>query len=162
LTAASIRPLSETDYPLVIRKIDSWWGGRSMVPMPPRLFFEDFASTSLAAESEGEIAAFLVAYDSPARPGVSHVHFIGVDPEWRGRGLGRLLYETFFAEARRRGQAVVVAVTSPSNLASQRFHLALGFVARALPGEDDPAPWSLVWREWDGPGEDRIRFERIL
>lgn len=161
-TRATVRRLHESDYSFVIGGLDAWWGGRAMVPMLPRLFFEDFASTSLVAELHGAIAGFLVAYDSPSRPGVTHVHFIGVAPEYRGQGVGRLLYERLFGEARDRGQKLVVAVTSPSNVASRRFHLGIGFVARTVPGADPGVPESAVWREWDGPGEDRIRLEYVL
>lgn len=159
---ASIRPLREDDYPHVIGRLDAWWGGRAMVPMLPRLFFEDFAETSLVAERDGEIVGFLVGYDSPGRQAISHVHFVGVAPAWRGEGLGARLYERFIDEARDRGRRRVVAVTSPSNVSSRRFHAAIGFVERPVPGAPARDPGAHTWVAWDGPGEDRIRLELDL
>src|SRR6266576_2939216 len=45
----------------------------------------------------------------------------------RGRGLGRQLYERFFAAARARGCSLVRAVTAPVNQGSIRFHQQIGF-----------------------------------
>ena len=55
----------ETVFPMprqrpVISVVDSWWNGRHMADMLPRLFFEHFTDTSFAAERDGELAGFLV------------------------------------------------------------------------------------------------------
>lgn len=60
----------------------------------------------------------------------AHSHFCGVNPAHRGQGIGRLLYQEFFAIAKARGCTVVHAVTHPSNTASVAFHRKLGFVPR--------------------------------
>jgi len=78
----------------------------------PRLFFEHFTDTSFAAERDGKLARFLAGFISQSRPGEAYIHFAGVDPAERGSGLGRLLYEAFFAAAEARGCVLVRAVTS--------------------------------------------------
>jgi GNAT superfamily N-acetyltransferase len=64
-----------------------------MAGMLPRLFFEHFTDTSFAAERDGRLVGFLAGFISQSRPGEAYIHFVGVDPAQRGRGLGRLLYE---------------------------------------------------------------------
>ncbi len=98
----NFRQLEEADHGPVVAVADAWWGGRRVADKLPRLFFRYFAATSFAVEEDGELVAFLVGIvGSPADE--AYVHFVGVHPEHRSRGLGRRLYEKFFDEARRRG-----------------------------------------------------------
>jgi GNAT superfamily N-acetyltransferase len=126
-----IRQLSTADYPFVISVIDQWWGGRQMADKLPRLFFEHFTDTSFAAERDGKLAGFLAGFISQSRPGEAYIHFVGVDPAERGSGLGRLLYEAFFAAAKARGCVLVRAVTSPGEPRLGGVPPADGFPARA-------------------------------
>jgi predicted GNAT superfamily acetyltransferase len=130
--------------------LDEWWGGRPMRDMLPRLFFVHFRDTSFVAERDGELAGFLAGFLSQSEPDAAYVHFAGVAPGERGTGLGRELYERFFALARARGRTRVSCVTSPANAGSLAFHRSLGFEA------SDPKPG------YDGPGEDRVVLSRAL
>lgn len=100
-----IRQIRPSDYRPVIAVIDGWWDGRQMADMLPRLFFEHFTETSFAAERDGEVVGFLVGFLSQSRLGEAYIHFVGVHPAERGRGLGRQLYQRFFAAARVRRTA---------------------------------------------------------
>jgi ribosomal protein S18 acetylase RimI-like enzyme len=150
-----IRQLRPSDYPPVISVIDGWWGGRHMAGMLPRLFFEHFTDTSFAAERDGELAGFLVGFLSQSRPGEAYIHFVGVHPAERGRGLGRQLYQHFFAVARARGAGVVRAVTAPVNQGSVRFHQRMGFGIELGDTQVDGVPVAIGY---DGDGQDRVRF----
>ena len=121
-----------------------------MVDMLPRLFFTHFRDTSLVAERDGELAGFLVGLLSQSDAEGSYVHFVGVSPMERGSGLGRELYERFFAAARSHGRRSVSCVTSPANEGSLAFHRAIGF-------ESGPPQ-----ADYDGPGEDRVVLTRRL
>jgi predicted GNAT superfamily acetyltransferase len=154
-----IRQLSTADYPLVISVIDQWWGGRQMADKLPRLFFEHFTDTSFAAEHDGKLAGFLAGFISQSRPGEAYIHFVGVDPAQRGSGLGRLLYEAFFAAAEARGSVLVRAVTSPVNRGSVAFHQRMGFQLEPGDAQVDGIPFS---SGYDGHGGDRVRFIRSL
>jgi predicted GNAT superfamily acetyltransferase len=134
----------------VIAVLDDWWGGRPMRDMLPKLFFVHFRDTSFVAERDGELAGFLVGFLSQAEPEEAYVHFVGVRPGERGSGLGRTLYERFFAVARDRGRTRVTCVTSPRNEGSVAFHRSLGF---------QPGP---ARAGYDGPGEDRVVLFRPL
>ncbi|HXV34587.1 MAG TPA: GNAT family N-acetyltransferase [Gaiellaceae bacterium] len=134
----------------MIGVLDEWWGGRRMADMLPRLFFVHFRDTSFVAERDGELAGFLIGFLSQSEPDAAYVHFAGVSPAERGTGLGRELYERFFAAARAAGRTRVSCVTSPANAGSVAFHTAIGFEASAPQGG------------YDGPGEDRIVLTRSL
>ena len=94
-----IRPVEPHDYPSIISVVDEWWGGRPMAAMLPKLFFVHFRSTSFAAVVDGEIVGFLIGFVSQTFPDQAYIHFVGVHPARRGAGLGRQLYEHFFATA---------------------------------------------------------------
>jgi predicted GNAT superfamily acetyltransferase len=158
-TEARIRPLRPSDFAPVIAVIDEWWGGRTMAPMLPRLFFDHFTDTSFAADRDGALAGFLVGFVSQSQPGTAYIHFVGVDPGERGHGVGRRLYGTFFDAVRARGCTRVRAVTSPVNTGSVAFHRRMGF--RLEPG-DVQVHGNPVAAGYDGPGQDRVRFVRDL
>ncbi|MGK4003307.1 GNAT family N-acetyltransferase [Sorangium sp. So ce1036] len=167
------RSVVEPDHGRVLSVLSSWWAGALGDESPevrarrqlerslllPRLFFQHFGPLSEIAEQEGEIAAFLVGFRSESHPEDAYIHFVGVRPELRGRGVGRALYERFFARAAALGCTAVRSVTSPMNTGSYAFHHRLGF--RAEPGdfEVDGRP---VKRDYDGPGLDRVAFVRPL
>ncbi len=146
-----LRHAEPADHARVMAVVDSWWGGRPMAAMLPRLFFVYFRPTSFVLERDGELVGFLCGFVSQTDPAEAYVHFVGVDPRLRGRGAGRLLYDRFFVAVRDRGCSVVRAVTSPLNRASVAFHTAIGFTADETGGEG-----------YDGPGEDRVRFSLRL
>jgi ribosomal protein S18 acetylase RimI-like enzyme len=122
-----------------------------MTAMMPRLFFVHFPNTSVVAVEPrtGGRLGFLCGFLSQADEGTAYIHFVGVDPGSRRRGLGRELYEWFFDRVRREGRSMVTCVTSPLNQGSIAFHEAMGFESENV---DD----------YDGPGEDRVVFRRRL
>jgi predicted GNAT superfamily acetyltransferase len=148
-TIIRLRPAEPSDYDRIVPVMDGWWG-RSVHGGLPRLFLDHFAHTSLIAEWDGDLAGFLVGFLSPSQPDVAYIHFVGVSPDHRGSGLARRLYMSFFDLARAGGRTVVRAITSPQNEASIAFHQAVGFTVTG-PVTD-----------YDGPGTDRVRFERSL
>jgi ribosomal protein S18 acetylase RimI-like enzyme len=141
-----IRRAEPTDYPRVHAVIDDWWGGRPMAAMLPKLFFVHFRDTSFVAEDDGALAGFLCGFRSQTYPDEAYIHFVGVDPARRTEGLGRTLYERFFAAVSDR--SVVRAVTSPVNERSVAFHRALGFEVER------------VDEDYDGRGEARVLLVR--
>ena len=155
----TMRALRPSDHGAVIAVVDDWWGGRPMAAMLPRLFFEHFADTSFAADRAGALVGFLVGFLSQSRPGEAYIHFVGIHPSERGHGLGRRLYEAFFAAVAARGCTVVRAVTAPVNTGSIAFHRRMGF--QIEPGRQGRggAPGAAGY---DGPGQDRVRFVRHL
>jgi ribosomal protein S18 acetylase RimI-like enzyme len=133
----------------VIGVVNTWWGGRQMAPMLPKLFFLHFEGTSFVAEDDdGELAGFLVGFLSQTHADEAYVHFVGVDPRQRGSGLGRQLYERFFDAVRAEGRSLVRCVTSPANADSVAFHESIGFTV------------DRVEENYDGSGEARVLLVR--
>ena len=148
--AVTLRHTKPSDYGRVIGRINVWWGGREMAPMLPRLFFLHFEGTSFVAEDGDDLAGFVCGFLSQAEPDEAYIHFVGVAPEHRGAGVGRMLYERFFDEVRSEGRSLVRCVTSPSNERSVAFHEALGFEV------------DRVAEDYDGAGEDRVLLVKRL
>jgi ribosomal protein S18 acetylase RimI-like enzyme len=143
-----IRHAEPADYARVVAVVDDWWGGREMAAMLPKLFFVHFRDTSFVAEDEQGLAGFLCGFRSQTYDSEAYIHFVGVDPGRRAAGLGRSLYERFFAAVAPR--TVVRAVTSPVNERSLAFHRALGFELER------------VDEDYDGAGEARVLLVKRL
>ena len=144
------RPAVPDDFDAVVGVVDEWWERPGASRDLTRVFVNHFHGTSLIAERDGELAGFVIGFLSPSHPEEAYIHFTGVAPAWRHSGLGRSLYEQFFAMARADGRTVVKAITSPQNSRSIAFHSALGFVA------SDPIA------DYDGPSLHRVTFTRPL
>jgi ribosomal protein S18 acetylase RimI-like enzyme len=138
-----LRHAEPDDHARVIAEIDDWWGGREMAAMLPRLFFVHFRDTSFVAEEGREqLAGFLCGFLSQTYADEAYVHFVGVNPTFRGRGIGRTLYERFFDAIAPR--SIVRCVTSPVNQASLAFHTSIGFEVEKTAAS------------YDGRGGDRV------
>ncbi|HEY6961456.1 MAG TPA: GNAT family N-acetyltransferase [Gaiellaceae bacterium] len=143
-----IRNAEPEHYARVIGNVDEWWGGRNMAPMLPKLFFVHFRDTSFVALDGERLAGFLCGFRSQTYDDEAYIHFVGIDPAYRGAGIGRALYERFFAAVAPR--RVVRAVTSPQNRGSIAFHEAMGFDVSEV---DDG---------YDGRGEARVLLVKRL
>ena len=121
-----------------------------MAAMLPRLFFVHFAGTTFVALDGDRLAGFLAGFLSQTYLDEAYIHFVGVAPEHRARGVGRLLYERFFAAAREAGRGVVRAVTGPANTGSVAFHQRMGFEVER------------VAENYDGRGSDRVLLVKRL
>jgi len=162
VAGVSFRRPTEADYPAVVRVIDDWWGGRKVDFLLPRLWLQHFTGTSWLAETaDGALAGFLIGFHSPDQPKVAYCRLIGTNPNLRLHGLGRDLYEHFFADARGAGRHEIRAITWPGNRTSIAFHLALGFEVVAGPGTQNlygiPA-----FPGYDFDREDRAILVRTL
>ncbi|MCK9894961.1 GNAT family N-acetyltransferase [Frankia sp. AgB32] len=155
------------DHLRVLAVMDDWWavfggadGSRQRALLLPRLFFQHFTDSSwLVEHGDGRIAAFLIAFVSPSQPDTAYVHFVGVDPALRRRGVAVDLYRRFFRLAATRGATRVRCITSPGNAASLAFHTGIGF--RVDPG-DLTIDGVAVQGDYDGPGLHRVAFTRTL
>ncbi len=157
-----VRRPRESDHAAIVEAIPRWWdfpNADRLVMLMPRLFLQHFTQTSWLVEAEsGELGAFLIGFQSADKPDRAYIHFVGVDPELRGAGIARMLYERFFEQMKANGCTEVRAITGPSNRRSQAFHTAMGFELRG----DEGMAGVLAYRDYDGPGEHRVVFVRAL
>jgi len=154
-----LRHMESSDYETISPLLNDWWGGRPISGLLPRLFFEHFRPTSFVVEVDSRLKGFLVGFRSQTNPSVAYIHFVGVAPESRRKGYGRILYEHFFDIARDLGCSEVHSLTSPVNTGSVHFHRCMGF--RILKGNGDVDGMS-VHLNHAGPGQHRVLFRKPL
>lgn len=161
-----IRSPYADDQARVLRVLDYWWGefegsagSVQRALLLPRLFFQHFTASSFIAERDDTMTGFLIGFLSQSTPEESYIHFVGVAPEEQGSGLGRFLYERFFAYSRAYGRSIVRAITSAGNSGSYAFHTRMGFTVEPGPAEFEGRP---VQPDYDGPGLDRVSFVRHI
>ena len=149
------RNICEQDYASIIAVIDTWWNGRHMMDMLPRLFFQHFQETSFAVEENHQIVAFLIGFVSQTHREQAYIHFVGVHPDYRQRGLAKELYARFFVTVEERGCIEVHAITAPMNEGSIMFHIKMGFEVERGDTDVNGVP---VKTDYGGPGQSRVRF----
>ena len=143
--------------------VDDWWGGRRVHALLPQLWFEHFTGTSWVAESgDGRLAGFLVGFISPDDPETAYIHMVGTNPNRRRAGLGRAAVRAVL-----RGRGARAAPDAwprsrgPATGSRSRSTRAMGFRP-----DDGPGTQRLygtpAWADFDGDGEDRVRFSREL
>jgi len=155
----TIRHIEPSDYQPIISVLNDWWGGRNMRDMLPKLFFVHFRETSLVAGSKGRVVGFIIGFLSQTFPDEAYIHFAGIHPDYRRRGLASRLYDHFMSVVQKHGCRIVRSVTSPVNKGSIAFHLRMGF--RIVPG-DAVTEGISVTKNYDGDGEDRVLFEKLI
>ncbi|MFX1338639.1 MAG: GNAT family N-acetyltransferase, partial [Promethearchaeota archaeon] len=89
----------------------------------------------------------------------AYIHFIGIHPNFRKKGLGFALYTKFFNLCDLNNRIVIHSATSPINKDSIRFHTKLGFVIEPGDGEIDGFPVALNYHKKDNP---KVIFKKTL
>ncbi|MFQ6584648.1 GNAT family N-acetyltransferase [Priestia megaterium] len=123
----TIRLVKGSDYYVISPLINDWWNGRQMSDLLPKLFFDHFKNTSFIVEEEGEIIGFLIGFLSQSYSNEAYIHFVGIHPEYRGKGIGKQLYNQFFDVIKQNCRNIVRCVTSPMNKDSIAYHTKMGF-----------------------------------
>lgn len=122
------RGITKTDFDYIVSVIDRWWGGPGGEKVHP-MFFYEFGGEALIVEDDGQVVGFLFGFTCHNLPPVGYVHLVGIHPNYRRRGVGRLLYEQFIERCRTAGAKRMKAITNVGNDSSIEFHKALGFSA---------------------------------
>jgi GNAT superfamily N-acetyltransferase len=153
-----VRRITKADFDRIVEVIDHWWGGPIGTFAHP-LFYYELGDHALVAEQGAEMIGFLLGFITPntepqgATPSdmtkTGYVHLVGIHPEHRRRGVGRLLYDRFTELCRAARCVRMKALATHGNEGSIRFHVALGWNAQEV---DDYA----------GPGRRRIVFTKPL
>jgi ribosomal protein S18 acetylase RimI-like enzyme len=155
----TIRKAKPSDHASIISALKDWWGGRDLTPMLPKLFLNHFYDTSFVIESRNMMIGFLIGFLSPSIKNEAYVHFMGIHPDFRKKGLGKAVYERFFEICREQNRTIVRACTSPVNTGSIAFHRKIGF--QIEPGDDeiDGIP---VTRNYNRPDDHKVLFKRHI
>ena len=142
------RPMTKRDFDQIVQVIDDWWGGLTRNLAQP-VFFYELPDMNRVVDLDGRLAGFLFGFLTPTDPPVAYVHLVGVNPDFRRKGVGRFLYTWFEGEARSRGCDAVKATTTLGNEGQLLFHQALGYDAHEI-------------ADYAGPGRARIVFTKKL
>lgn len=154
-----IRNLRPEDYSPIITHLNDWWGGRQISDALPRLFFDHFQNTSFVVEKDNQIVGFLVGFLSPSLPEEAYIHFVGVHPDYRKKGIANTLYNRFFDLMRENHRSIVHCVTAPINKVSIAYHTRMGF--QILP-QTNEMNGTAYCADYDGPGQHRVVFEKHI
>lgn len=162
----TVRRARPSDHRTIVDCVQQWWGdsrtpeqARELSLLLPKLFLQLFSHTSLVQEDDTGITAFLVGLYAADNEDEAYIHFVGVDPQLRGQGVARMLYEEFFRRAAEAGRRDVRAITAPANTGSIAFHRAMGFELEKGDRQIGGLP---VHCDYDGPGQDRVCFHRKI
>jgi GNAT superfamily N-acetyltransferase len=149
-SAMNVRRITKADFDRIVEVIDHWWGGPIGTFAHP-IFFYELGEHALVVEQGSEMIGFLLGFPvaPKAEAKTGYVHLVGIHPDYRRRGVGRLLYDRFTQECVAAGCVRMKAITTPGNEGSIRFHVALGWNVQEI---DDYA----------GPGRRRIVFTRTI
>lgn len=139
----NFRQLQESDCFSVISVIDSWWDGRHMADMLPKLFFQHFQDTSFVVEENGQLVAFLVGFVSQTDADEAYIHFVGVHPEYRRHELARRLYDRFFTVVQDRGRNVVMCGIQTEVCVDTTCRRAFSLGYRVTLASDAHSTWPL-------------------
>ncbi len=124
--ATLIRPLRREDLSALVTFLEPFVADGKLLPRTTQEL-GDLLPNGFIAEADGLIIGFaaLEIYSSK----MSEIRSLAVSPEFRGRGVGRLLVEQCVARARERQVLEVMAITS-----NEDFFKCCGFDF-TLPGE---------------------------
>jgi len=131
----------------ILEDLPLFWGERDMRAQHQPVWLRQFASDAVIVREEGVLLGYLLGVVTTRE--LAYVQLIATRTDQRGRGLGRLLYDTFLSDARSRGARRVEAITATTNTGSVAFHERLGFSADVVP-------------DYAGPGQTRVLFSLAL
>ena len=151
-----IRNPRTSDYRKIIKALKYWWDGRDLTRMVPRLFLIHFSNTSFIVEKNNRFIAFLIGFLSPDRPAEGYIHFVGVHPDFRKTGIGKVLYNRFFKMCKENNRDTVRSCTSPVNKGSIEFHKKIGFEISEGNAEIEGIQITL---DYNGPNDPKVLFE---
>ncbi len=141
------RSMTKVDYDFIVRVIDKWWGGPTSALAHP-IFFHELGRDATVVEVEGRPVGFLFGF-LPPDSSVGYVHLVGIDPDYRRKQVGSILYQAFEQACVQAGCKSMKAITTLGNEGSVQFHEALGWSVEQV---DDYA----------GPGRARLVFAKRL
>ena len=142
------RKITKGDFDQIVEVIDRWWGG-PMANFAHPIFFYELGDNALIVEEEGRLVGFLLGFIVFKAPKTGYVHLVGIHPDYRRRGVGKVLYQAFEEECASQGCASMKAVTTTGNDGSIAFHQATGWDVALI-------------EDYAGPARPRVVFIRKL
>jgi GNAT superfamily N-acetyltransferase len=143
------RAITKADFDQIIEVIDRWWGGAPMSTLAHPIFFYELGHNALVVHEAEKMIGFLLGFVKFQDPRTGYVHLVGIHPDYRRRGVGRVLYKTFIDRCKEAGCERMKAITTLGNEGSIRFHASLGWSVDEI-------------EDYAGPGRKRVVFSKTL
>src|SRR5262245_22573594 len=89
-SAMQTREITTADFDQIVEVIDRWWGGPISTFAHP-IFFWELGENALIVEHDGRLIGFLLGFIVFKQPKTGYVHLVGIHPDFRRQGVGRLL-----------------------------------------------------------------------
>ena len=135
---ARIRPLDELDIDAIVR-IDEKIGGQyrpDFWEQRVTYYLRRDPESSRVAEVDGVVVGFMLGDVRAGEFGIDHpsgwIERFGIHPDFRGRDLGKLMFEQIVKHFRAEGATVVRTLADGKETAVVGFLKALGFAPSAL------------------------------
>jgi ribosomal protein S18 acetylase RimI-like enzyme len=129
----SIRPLDELDISAIVRIDEKILGAYRPEVWERRIgyYLRRDPETSVVAELEGRVVGFMLGEVRSGEFGLEEptgwVEVLGVDPDCRGRNVGRQMGETILQRFRERGAHSVRTLVDEENEELRGFFGSIGF-----------------------------------
>ncbi|NCI46551.1 GNAT family N-acetyltransferase [Sediminibacterium soli] len=138
-------------------EIAAFWGSDRTLSIHHPMLLHEFGNTAFVIRDKDKVIAYLFGFFSQTGK-TGYVHLIGVRQDYQGQGLGKQLYDHFTQLAKQQGCSKLKAITTPGNHHSIFFHRKIGMNPV---GEKNEQGIEVV-KNYSGPGQDRVVFEKQL
>ncbi|HYU36137.1 MAG TPA: GNAT family N-acetyltransferase [Thermoanaerobaculia bacterium] len=133
-----IRPLDELDISAIVRIDEKILGTYRPEVWERRIgyYLRRDPETSVVAEADGRVVGFMLGEVRSGEFGLEEptgwVEVLGVDPDCRGRAVGRLMADAILEHFRERGARSVRTLVDEQNTELTGFFGSLGFAPSSL------------------------------
>lgn len=135
---ARIRPLDELDISAIVRIDEKILGAYRPEVWERRIgyYLRRDPETSVVAELDGQVVGFMLGEMRSGEFGLEEptgwIEVLGVDPEYRGRALGRRMGEVILKHFQERGAHGIRTLVDERNEELRGFFESLGFEPTSL------------------------------
>lgn len=126
-------------------------------------FTKFFKNTSLVLEDidNKSIKGFLLGFISQDNPQNAYIHLLCLDKSLRGNGIGMSIVDHFISLVYAMGSKKVSLICKPYNQTAIKFYKKIGFNSESSDKTVEIDDLH-VYKDYDGPGEDKIVFYKLI
>lgn len=153
----TIENCSLRDFHEIVSNISDFWGSDRTLPFHHPMFIYEFGKTAFVIKENDKVVAYLFGFLSQTEK-TGYVHLVGVRDNFQKKRLGTRLYAHFANHVKQLGCTKLKAITTAGNKSSISFHRKIGMKLLGIKNSDGIE----VVKDYSGPGEDRVVFEKEI